>query len=71
MASHAQIILACERGEEHQYLQKLRCCNQTIGSWLKRFLAKRLEGIFDELYSGVLREITTEEVEKSRDRDLG
>jgi transposase len=42
----------------------LGASTQTVGKWRRRFLAKRLDGLFDEPRPGAPRKITDAHVEK-------
>jgi len=65
MAFRAQVILACAEGKSDKEVgEQLRCCNQTVGSWRKRFLAKRIDGLLDEPRPGAPRKISDQEIEK-------
>lgn len=43
--------------------RELRCSKDTVGKWRKRFISKRLEGLYDEPRPGVERSIKDDEVE--------
>lgn len=65
LAFRAQIILASSQGKsDTQIARQVRCCNQTVGSWRKRFLENRLDGLLDEPRPGAPRKISDERVEE-------
>jgi len=59
----AKIVLACEREPNNGAVaQQLRVVPQTIGKWRNRFIAERIEGLYDEVRSGRPRSIEDEQV---------
>ena len=56
VARRARIVLACARGLDNQTVaKKLRVSAQTVGRWRARFVARRVDGLFDEPRPGVPR----------------
>jgi putative transposase len=48
----AKIVLACERGPSNAVVAaRLGVGPHTIGKWRKRFIADRIEGLYDEIRS--------------------
>ena len=65
LARRARIILACAEGRDNQAVAKrVRLSPATVGKWRARFVAGRLEGLYDEPRPGAPRRITDEEVER-------
>jgi len=65
LALRARIILACAEGHDNkQTAAILRCHEDTVGKWRRRFIAKRLDGLADEPRPGHKPTITDEQVEK-------
>ncbi len=65
IALRAQIILACATGATNEAVaQELRITGNTVGKWRKRFIDKRLDGLFDEPRPGAPRKISDEDVER-------
>src|SRR5258708_37906049 len=49
----AKIVLACEREPSNAVVAtRLGVGPHTIGKWRKRFIADRIEGLYDEMRSG-------------------
>ena len=49
LALRARIVLACATGATNQTVAAdLRINQATVGKWRRRFVEKRLEGLFDE-----------------------
>ena len=64
LAFRARLILACARGKSNlEIAAHMRCSNQTVGSWRKRFLAKRVDGLLDEPRPGARRKISDAQIE--------
>jgi transposase len=71
LAMRARIVLACAEGLENQQVAaKLRVCSATVGTWRRRFVARRLEGLADEPRPGAPRTITDADVERVVTRTL-
>ncbi|GAC1533661.1 MAG: IS630 family transposase [Marmoricola sp.] len=67
MALRARIVLACaEKGQptNGEVAARLKVNQATVGKWRRRFVDKRLDGLFDEPRPGVPRTITDDQVEK-------
>jgi transposase-like protein len=64
LALRSRIVLAAASGESNQAVaEHLRVRQQTVGKWRRRFLARRLAGLSDELRPGVPPTITDAQVE--------
>src|SRR5277367_3818036 len=64
LAFRARVILACAGGKSDlEVAGLLRCHNQTVGHWRKRFLQKRVDGLLDEPRPGAPRQMSDEQVE--------
>jgi transposase len=64
LALRARIILACATGATNQAVAAdLRINSATVGKWRRRFVEKRLEGLFDEPRPGAARTVTDDKVE--------
>src|SRR4051794_3295590 len=71
LATRARIVLACAEGLENQQVPaRLRVCSATVGTWRRRFLERRLEGLADEPRPGAPRKITDADVERVVTRTL-
>jgi transposase len=65
LAQRARIVLGCAAGDTHTALAgRLGVTKQTVGKWRARFLAMRLQGLFDEPRPGAPRTITDAIVER-------
>lgn len=65
LATRARIVLACAEGLENQAVAaRLRVCSATVGTWRRRFVERRLEGLADEPRPGAPRRITDADVER-------
>lgn len=65
LAFRAKVILACAEGQTNTAVaRKLRATNATVGKWRKRFIERRLDGLYDEPRPGVARQISDDEVER-------
>jgi transposase len=71
VADRARVVLACaskkNNGEVAEYLHMNRT---TVGRWRSRFLALRLEGLFDEPRPGAPRRVSDAEIEQLLVRTL-
>ena len=64
LAQRARIVLlAAEDLTDVAIAKKLRITRDTVGRWRRRFLARRLDGIYDEPRPGAPRKIQDDEVE--------
>jgi transposase len=71
LATRARIVLACAEGLENQQVAvRLRVCAATVGTWRRRFVERRLEGLADEPRPGAPRKITDADVERVVTRTL-
>jgi transposase len=65
MALRARIVLGCASGKANREVARdLRVAEATVGKWRRRFVERRLEGLFDEPRPGAARTITDDLVEK-------
>ena len=63
-ALRARIVLSCATGLTNQAVAaKLAVNPATVGKWRSRFVAGRLDGLFDEYRPGAPRSITDNQVE--------
>ena len=64
LAFRARLVLACaEETTDTAVARRQRTTNATVGKWRKRFVAHRLEGLYDEPRVGAPRRISDDEVE--------
>ena len=65
LALRAKIVLRASGGDTNvRIAAKLRCGESTVRRWRKRFLERRVEGLYDEPRPGAPRTITDEKVEE-------
>jgi transposase len=65
LALRARIVLACtEKVADTEVAERLHINRLTVGKWRRRFLAKRLDGLFDEPRPGAPRRISDRDVER-------
>jgi transposase len=65
MALRARIVLLCASGSTNREVaRQLRVNEATVGKWRRRFVADRLDGLFDEPRPGAKRTITDDQVER-------
>lgn len=65
VAFRAQIVLRCHGGgHDTKVARELRTTNYTVGVWRKRFLARGLDGLFDEPRVGAPRKIGDDRIEE-------
>ena len=64
LAFRARLVLACGDGvTDTAVARRYRTTNATVGKWRTRFIASRLEGLYDEPRVGAPRTISDDEVE--------
>ena len=64
-ARRARVVLACAEGLDNQAVaKKVRCSKGMVGKWRARFLALRLEGLYDEPRPGAPRKVSDDQVEQ-------
>ncbi len=63
-ARRARIVLACAAGQDNKAVaRRLHLSQTTVCKWRKRFLAQRIDGLYDEPRPGAPRTITDAQVE--------
>src|SRR5215471_16404294 len=66
IACRARIVLAASEGKSNlEVADELSVNRVTVGKWRSRFLARRLDGLFDEPRPGAPRKITDAEIERA------
>jgi transposase len=71
LATRARIVLACAEGLDNKSVAaRLRVCTATVGTWRRRFVERRLEGLADEPRPGAPRSISDADVERVVTRTL-
>jgi transposase len=64
LAFRARLVLACADGlADSAVARRYRTKNATVGKWRHRFIARRLDGLYDEPRVGAPRKISDEDVE--------
>ena len=63
LAFRARLVLACAAATDTAVARRYRTTNATVGKWRGRFIARRLDGLYDEPRVGAPRTITDAEVE--------
>src|SRR5919205_1948320 len=64
LALRSRIVLGCAQGKANkQVAAELGVWPQTVGTWRRRFVESRLDGLVDEPRPGAPRKITDEQVE--------
>ena len=64
LARRARIVLACAADKTNvDVAAEVGCSAPTVGLWRRRFLEKRLDGLFDEPRPGAPRKIGDDEIE--------
>jgi transposase len=63
VAFRARVVLACAEVPDNAVARRLRTTKTTVAKWRLRFLARRLEGLYDEPRVGAPRTIPDEAVE--------
>jgi transposase len=70
-ATRARIVLACAEGLDNKAVAaRLGVCSATVGTWRRRFVERRLEGLVDEPRPGAPRSVTDADVERVVTRTL-
>jgi len=71
MVLRAKIVLKCGTGIENQHVaEALGVGQKTVSKWRKRFVERRLDGLFDEPRVGRPRTVTDADVERVIDKTL-
>jgi transposase len=71
LALRARIVLACAGEPSNKVVAtRLGVCAATVGTWRKRFLARRLDGLVDDPRPGTPRTVTDADVERVVTRTL-
>jgi transposase len=64
LAFRARLVLACADGTAASAVaRRFRTTNATVGTWRRRFIDRRLDGLYDEPRVGTPRTISDEDVE--------
>lgn len=64
LAFRARLVLACADGTAASAVaRRFRTTNATVGKWRRRFIDRRLDGLYDEPRVGTPRTISDEDVE--------
>ena len=63
VAFRARIVLACIDDSDTAVARRLRTTKTTVAKWRSQFVARRLEGLYDEPRVGAPRTISDEQVE--------
>ncbi len=64
LALRSRIVLACADGADNKAVaEQLRCSQNTVSKWRRRFVEQRLDGLLDEERPGRPRTITVDQVE--------
>ncbi len=65
LALRCRIVLACADGGTNTAIaQRLGVSRDTVGKWRRRFIAQRLDGLWDEPRPGAPRTVTDDDVER-------
>ena len=65
LARRARVVLACAEGLDNKTVaRKLRCSKGMVGKWRARFVAGRLEGLYDEPRPAAPRQVNEDQVEE-------
>ena len=65
IAFRAKIVLRCAEGLSNAAVSRqLRATPHTVGKWRRRFVERRVEGLFDEPRPGAPRQISDEKIEE-------
>src|SRR3954465_9028313 len=69
LATRARIVLACAEGLDNKAVAaRLRVCSATVGTWRRRFVERRLEGLSDEPRPRAPRTISDADVGRASPR---
>src|ERR1043166_9099929 len=61
LVARARIVLSCAAGEPNSSVaDHMELTNATVGKWRRRFLERRISGLYDELRPGKPRTIDDE-----------
>lgn len=64
LALRSKIVLACAEGNDNKVVAaQLRCAENTVSKWRRRFVEHRLDGLLDEERPGRPRTISVDQVE--------
>jgi transposase len=64
LALRARIILACAEGGQSKVIgERMGLDRETVGKWRRRFMAQRMDGLYDEPRSGAPRTIDDARIE--------
>ncbi len=64
LALRSKIVLACAEGTNNKTVaEQLRCSENTVGKWRRRFIEHRLDGLVDEQRPGRPRTIGVDQIE--------
>ena len=63
VAFRARVVLACADASDTTVVRRLRTTKSTVAKWRLRFIAKRLEGLYDEPRVGAPRTVSDDAVE--------
>ena len=65
LALRSRIVLACAEGVSNTAVtRRIPVTMQTVGKWLSRFVARRLDGLLDEPRPGAPRQISDADVDR-------
>ena len=65
LALRSRIVLACAEGRDNDEVAvELGVHAKTVGKWRRRFLQRRLDGLWDEPRPGVPRSVSDDQVEE-------
>jgi transposase len=71
LATRARIVLNCAEGLDNKAVAaKLGVCSATVGTWRRRFVERRLEGLADEVRPGAPRKYDDADIERAVTRTL-
>src|SRR5215471_4118203 len=71
MSLRASIVMLCAAGQDSvDVAEALSITEQTVGKWRRRFLERRLDGLFDEPRVGRPRTLSDEDIQRVVDTTL-